>query len=177
MDLSIEVIIRDYQSDIQKYIRKVACRFNIQDADILNDIAQEIYLRILEKKMDGFNGTEPAQVRRYLFRMVYNLFVTYLNKGNRISGTDIHDMEDFTASSGTDNPETILLNKEMVNLIQNEISSMNTDQQLLFKIIYIDGRKQKDAAIALGVVQSVISDRCRVIEKTIQRALELYGER
>ena len=176
MPLSIESIIRDYNDDITRFAESFCRLYRVSDETIALDVVQEVYLKIMGGALANLRGTHPYEVRSYLRKVVRTSLWDTL-KRYRPSNTSIcSDSLELAAGDGgmDENPETLSIRSELLGLILSEVDGMGEEYSLLFRLIHIDGRTQKEAAVILDVVQSVISDRCAKIRKVVKKAMDAY---
>ncbi|MDH7459881.1 sigma-70 family RNA polymerase sigma factor [Chitinophagaceae bacterium 26-R-25] len=113
-------------------------------------------------------------IKRYLYRSVYNASVNYLSQLKTRS--DIHEkIKYLQQGESADNPLTTeIMRAEVIQAIYQEIEGLPDQCRKIFTMIFLEGRSNKDIAEELHInVQTVRSQKARAIELLRTRLLKL----
>ena len=165
------------------YIRKLTGKFSqkyhgLIDADDREDIVSDVKIEIMKGAFDNFRG--KCSEESYLYTIVRYTFIDYLRK--KISSKkEIHGgfTSDRAAAENMRaeqrNPgssqETIIIRKEMEDIIKEEVSSMKPVKRAIYQMKRIDGMVQKEISGSLNRVQSTISEHWNNIMRQLEQAL------
>ncbi len=144
----------------------------ILDADTVDDILQDSFLRFWEKR-DVITFTS---IQALLFRIVRNNCLNHLRDKAIQEKHTIHapdDNETWERLYNTDllgNPDNELLYKELRQQIESVLSELPERSREIFEISRFEGLKNREIAERLGI-------SVKIVERHISRALKLLNER
>ena len=143
------------------------CRLFIQDRSQSNDLVQECFVKLWEKR----SAIKPSQsVESLLFVMLRNRCLNYLrDKKMQMTGQNIGFIEenelqhlfelDFTGK------EEKSLEEKLIEAIQQSIEKLPEKRKLVFTKTKIEGKKNKEVADELGI-------SVKAVEKHLHQAKE-----
>jgi RNA polymerase sigma-70 factor (ECF subfamily) len=108
----------------------------------------------------------------YLFTAVRNQSLSYLKK----RGIDFTGISDSGAFSFIDrvNPESELLDRELLDKVNDAIHSLPAQCQLIFKLSRDEGFKYAEVAQILGISKSTVKNQMTLALKKIRASLADY---
>ncbi|MGC4097121.1 MAG: RNA polymerase sigma factor [Nitrospira sp.] len=130
------------------------------------DLTQEMYLRLTRVE-------EPhliADLRSYLFRIAANLATDHERTRRRRAAVVSEDADWQTVPARSASPETALLAKEELQLVEEALRELSPLCRTVFLLSRFEGLPHSDIAAQLGVCKSTV-------EKNIARALNHCRER
>lgn len=173
---------RAFEMLVIKYQRKVGriiSRF-IKDENAIEDITQESFIKAF-KSLANFRGDSAFYT--WLYRIAINTAKNYLlanAKNNNLlvkqldENGNLKDIVDFLPDFNT--PETELLNKEILNVINNSIDSLQESLKQVIILREIEGLSYEDISNILGcpvgTVRSRIFRAREIISKQLQALLD-----
>ncbi len=183
------VITQEYKSLIEEMV--VANKRFVGNEDLFEDFCAEA----LERSMFLVNrANEVKQVKNYLSRIISTAIISVLKSSGRITRTAEGYSKVLQTSLTTENPlddglwdikdpainfvETIT-EKETLQEIYEIVSEvdMENSQEEFYKIFYmkyIQGKKQREIAAALGISQGEVSKRLFVLMKKINEQIHRF---
>jgi len=144
----------------------------VQNEPAAKDIAQQVFVKIYEKK----NDLEiEISFKAYLFRAVRNTAFTYLKKEQTHAK---HSEAAFSLKSTTTEDNDPVTYKELVNKLNELIEALPPRCQLIFKMNRLEGKKNKDIAAELGIsirtVETQISYALKQLRAKLPKELLLF---
>ncbi len=149
---------------------------NAGDAD---DLVQDTYLRAFQF-FDQFQGGTNS--RAWLFRIMTNLYInTYRKKMREPERVSYDEMEDFFlynrlvnspgGSSGTDSPETEVVQRVQIEAIREAISQLPEEYRSTLVLADLNEFSYQEISdmlqIPLGTVRSRLSRGRRLVQKAL----------
>lgn len=139
------------------------------------DIVQEVFLRIYQKRRDI--RIETVQV--WVFQIARNCTYDRLRKKNRepIPEADLSDPEDdgggFLDRTNSNSPdaEEVMLGAEQVGLLNSCLTALPARQRACLQLKYFEAMDQKDIAQILGTSDPTVSREIRRAERTLRKCL------
>lgn len=141
----------------------------------LDDIRQDVNIKILEGALRSYRG--ESSMEGFLYRIVYNVTMDHLRRVDpRRNKTEDFD-ERAPMVSTRDSHERDIEVQEALDFIKDEASKLPEKQRLVFIMIAIDGMTQEEAARALNLRQSTVSEHYAKAKKLITaKAKKLYPD-
>lgn len=137
------------------------------------DIVSEVLIRLLKKRrilctIENFEG--------YLFLAVKNQALSFLkHTSSRMSFHSVDPEGTFLLSEQV-NPERILLDDELRNLIYTTVENLPPRRKMIYKMIKDDGLKHKEVAALLEIAPKTVENHLDIAIKEIRRSVTLYLE-
>ncbi|OFX86560.1 MAG: hypothetical protein A2W99_15595 [Bacteroidetes bacterium GWF2_33_16] len=124
--LAFKKLVERYQSDI----RGLLFRLTNGNADIVDDLAQECFIRIY-KYLSSYNA--KAKFKTWLFRIAYNVFYEYCNK-KKLNKLDLDSTELTNQESRSDSSIDF----------QQAIKVLNQNEKLVIVLYFEKGFTHKE---------------------------------
>jgi len=166
--------IDDFDSLFRKYYPAAvlfAQKF-VQNESAAKDIAQQVFVKIYEKKDDL---EIEISFKAYLFRAVRNTAYTYLKKEQTHAK---HSEAAFSLKSTATEDNDLLIYEELVNKLTTLIDALPPRCQLIFKMNRLEGKKNKAIAAELGLsirtVETQISYALKQLRAKLPKELLLF---
>jgi len=157
-----DAFIRKCVDGFARKYRGLACEHDI------DDIRQEIYIKILEGALRSYRGESP--VEGFLFRMIRNACYDHLRRiRSHREKTEQYD-EGAEAGPSRAGFERELEEREALDFVRAEAKKLPAKQALIFTMIALDGMKQEDVARALNLRQSTVSEHYAKAKKLMRSA-------
>ena len=149
--------IVEYGAFIEKVVIKLSRKYyGLLSEQDLDDIRQDVNIKILEGALRSYRG--ESSIEGYLYRIVFNVTMDHL----RWIDAKRDKTEDFDERvpivSVRDSFERDIEVQEALDFIKTEASNLPEKQRLIFIMIAIDGMTQEEAARALNLRQSTVSE-------------------
>jgi len=150
----------------QKYLEDIFTALNRQiysyvyfrtgySKEIAEDLTQEVFLRVWEKRND-FNS-KKGNIRTWVYRIARNLVIDEYRKKK-----DIPNFNNFEGQSRGIEEEMII--NDMQSFILNKMKDLNEAEQELISLYYIEGLELKE-------VSEIINKSYDATKMAINRAL------
>lgn len=161
---NFDSLFREYYPAAVLFAQKM-----VKDSNAAKDIAQQVFVKIYEKKDDL---KIEISFKAYLFRAVRNTALTYLKKEKtHLRHSEVAFSLKETATVDNDPLEY----QELVKKLDELINGLPPRCQLVFKMNRFDGKKNKEIAEELGIsirtVEAQISHALKVLRKKLPKEL------
>jgi len=182
-NLSPEYILREYSGLIKKSIKILAYKYlNRADPFLLDDIEQEVNLRIIRGCLNTYRG--EASLGNYISSFVVRS--TFLNVITKNSNTHIYSVsdndegyDDYSADVVSpvhrkmtmDHSDVITDRITIEKIISEEIKEMSQRQQDIYQMLIVEGKTQVELSEKLEISQSTISEHWSKITQQLRNAL------
>ncbi len=121
------------------------------DPELATDIAQDVFMRIWEKKLNPDKGKEKA----LLFKIAGDIFISdYRKKQAALKFAEIKNTEEENPSADEEIDYTELKTK-----YEKSLTSMNEKQRIVFLMSRNDGMKYKEIADHLDISVKAVEKR------------------
>ena len=164
-----------------KYQHKVVQLINryLKDPDEAEDIAQEVFIKAY-RALDSFRGDSAFYT--WLYRIAVNAAKNHLvsrSKRNADYEIDIHDSEltqNAPQLQGTETPESVLLNEDIIAALDAVIESLPEEMRIAITLREFDGLSYEEIADVMdcpvGTVRSRIFRARDAIDSKLKPLLE-----
>jgi RNA polymerase sigma-70 factor (ECF subfamily) len=137
----------------------------IGDADASQDIVQEVFIKLWNKKEDIHKILNP---KAYLFKSVINTSITYLEKNkNKIRLGDLKVASQISSDSR-------VLAKELESKINEALHALPTKCKAIFVLSRFEGMKNKEIAEHLGVSIKTVENQMGIAFKKLRNDLNPF---
>lgn len=149
----LEKIYSDYYALVYRYIFAL-CRNRATAQDLTQDTFMKSLIHLSE--------CEYTTIKSWLFKVAYNLYISYLRKQNRfdfnVALDDLKDKSDF---------ENEILSEIQYQQLLIHINSLPNNQKMAVLLCDVSGVKQTDAAEILGISHAALRNmllraRCKL---------------
>ncbi|WP_262697107.1 RNA polymerase sigma factor [Chitinophaga lutea] len=161
---------------------KALCFFGTsitQDAQEAEDLVQETFSKLWDKRAD-FPTT--ANIKAFLYISTKNACLNFLRQKQRQTEKekDFSYLQDDETSAAFD---PVLAETEIIRELYNEIEQLPAQCRRVFKMSYLEGRKNEEIAAALGISYNTVRTqklralkliRASLMTKNLLPALMLY---
>lgn len=141
----------------------------IRNTDDCEDIVSDVLLKIwtMENKLAYINDLDI-----YLFKALKNTALNYLSKNNKTVRLDEH--QEVFSNITTNNTESSTYNKETTRLLENAVSALPPQRQMVFRLVREEGMTYKQVGAILEISQNTIETHMRLALKDIKQLLDKY---
>jgi RNA polymerase sigma-19 factor, ECF subfamily len=162
---ALEVLFSIYFSRLNDFARKV-----IKDDEVSQDIVQEVFVKVWEKRDD----IKSINFEAFLFRLVRNRCIDYIKHlkvvTNRMQGIQISSKyEELYRIDFIGNEPYLLIEKELNAKIEKTIQSLPDRCREVFLLSRINGMKNREIAEKLNI-------NIKNVERHLNRALQSFRE-
>ncbi len=161
---------------------KALCFFGTsitQDAQEAEDLVQETFSKLWDKRAD-FPTT--AKIKAFLYISTKNACLNFVRQKQRQTEKekDFSYLQDDEASAAFD---PVLAETEIIRELYHEIEQLPAQCRRVFKMSYLEGRKNEEIATALGISYNTVRTqklralkliRASLMTKNLLPALLLY---
>lgn len=164
-----ETYINELVIEYNKYLYKVISNTTnmLSEADI-EEIIQDTFI-VLWKNINKIDDVKS--IKAYLSAIAKNL-LKYKCRGIKIT-YDLADYENIITDSMQ--LDSLIEQKEMDILIQNELDKMSIDDRKIFIEYYYSSKRIKEIAKLLNISESKVKVKLHRIRKKIQKILKKGG--
>lgn len=144
----------------------------LRDVTEAEDVAQDAFLKLWKQAP---KWRPDAQIKVWLYRVVYNLSIDRLRKRKRL--VDIEPPEEFAKAPQLDG----LHNSQVMERLNDAIYDLPERQRTAITLVHLQEEKQKDAAAVMGVsveaLESLLARGKRNLKGKLERhKTDLMGE-
>ncbi len=152
------------------YPRFYRLAFYYVRSDVLSEeLVSDVFLKIWNNRK---RLPEIEQLDFYFFQSVKNQALTYLKRESKL-----HDAEDSTPKSRRieyNQPENLLLAKELAAHIEASVSQLPEKCEMIFRLVREDGMSYKAVAQLLDLAPKTVENQMCIALKKIKAALDAY---
>lgn len=139
----------------------------VKSADIAEDITQDLFLRLIEKK---FDVNQIEHIKTYLFTSAKNSALNYLKKASRnIQTKEILLVHYFNQQGSL---EDDLADLEYQAYLKKYLERLTAQNQAVFKLCRQEGKTYEEAAKLLGISQSAVKKHMIKSMKSLKALLK-----
>ena len=135
-----------YFSKVRNYIY-----YRAGNTDVANDIAQETFLKIWEKR----NSIRNDNLQGLIYKIAGDLFISHYRKQKRT----FDFFEQFTWKETGESPEDVMAFNELKQLYNKALNTMNEKQRTVFLMSRVENLKYNEMATALNLSVKAIEKR------------------
>lgn len=146
-----------------------AFRYCNGDAEVMEDIVQEVFVRIWEKR-DSWNP--KVAVRAYLYRSVHNQAITNIRK--KRYETPMKETIESMVVSEEQSPLDILENEEIDVSIKQAIALLPERRREILTLRIIHGLSYKEIAAVLDISVNTVDTQLRRALKLLREKLTIF---
>lgn len=142
----------------------------LKDEKSAEEIVSDTFLNIWRNRL---RLLEIENIKIYLYVSVKNLSLRHIRKSKGRFNYLLDDYLIEQIGSTTQNPEDLLVTKELFYTIQQAIESLPPKCKLIFKLVREDGLKYKEIAQLLSISVKTIDAQMAIASKKIIESLKL----
>lgn len=151
-------------SALRSYLRR-----KLRDTDDVDDMVQDVYLRVLAAPTEG-----PIEnIRGFLRRIASNLLIDrYRSRVVRM--TEFHDqVDEHMVDHLAIRPDRIFEGRQELARLGDALKSISPVARDAFLLVRVEGYSHKEAALRLGITPKAVSHHIdRTLAKLAERLLE-----
>jgi RNA polymerase sigma-70 factor (ECF subfamily) len=171
MDKNIEILLAGISMNEEASLRKLIERFStglyifafgiVKRREVAEEIVSDIFFRLWDERK---NISRIQNIRSYLATAVRNNSLAYLRSKKNQPHLTLDEIDTFELEP-LKCPETILIDKETMDLINKTIAQLPAKNKMAFTLAKINGLKYKEIALLMNISP-------RTVENHIAKALE-----
>lgn len=166
-------LIDAYQARVFGFVRRM-----VNNPDDAADVTQEVFIRAFQS-MDRFDGR--ASLRTWLFRIAYNLCIDRSRRSDRrVSEVALvepgDEGETLDVADVRWQPEQMVLDKELVELIEQGIRSMSEKLRSVLLLHDREEMQYEEIAGLLNIPVGTVKSRLFLARSHLQNVLKPYME-
>jgi RNA polymerase sigma-70 factor, ECF subfamily len=145
----IEALMRQYKAKVFRFVA-----FSTSDRDAAESITQDCFLKAY-KSRNQFRG--DCSVSTWLMRIAFNLIRDYTKtqkfrfwKTAAAHSVDVEEMAPYL-SNGSSTPETQLLAKERIRMVQDALQEVSAKQRSVFLMRFVEDQELSEIATVTGM--------------------------
>lgn len=157
-----EEVYSEYFKPCYLYARSLA-----KSDDIAKGVVSDVFFNLWKSQSDL---TKIKELKSYLFRSVKNQVIRTLSSDPR--NFESIDTENYVKQIERVNPEEILLEKELVDIIEKAIRALPDQCQLIFDLSRNKEMSYSEISTELGISQSTIKTQVSRAVQVLKQAIE-----
>lgn len=132
----------------------------VQYNDEAEDIVSDCFFKLWQRHQDF---ETPQKIKAFLYISCRNASLNFLQHLKVKMGAHKHILID--TEHGTDNVLSLIIRTEVLDLVSKEIDLLPEKMQVIFKMMYFDGKNTNEIAEALHLsVQTVRNQKTKAID-------------
>lgn len=133
------------------------------------EVVMDVFVKLLKKRK---SLADIRNFNSYIFYAVKNQAVAFLNKKKPESIVG-DDEEDYLIIE-YDNPETKLLDQEMLDLLRETIENLPSKRKIVYKLVKEDGLQYKEVAKLLNISHKTVEVHMGLAINSIRTSIDSY---
>jgi RNA polymerase sigma-70 factor (family 1) len=125
--------------------------FRGADKELASDLAQDVFLRVWEKKAD----IDPQRVAGFLYKMAGDMFISRYRREN----LELNYRGSLKTDDLEGSPEEQLQYKELYDKYNKALAALSEKQRMVFLMARVEGFKYHEIAERLGLSIKAIEKR------------------
>lgn len=183
MDKNIEILLAGISRNEEAALTKLIERFStelyifafgiVKRKEVAEEIVSDIFFRLWNERQ---NIGRIQNLRAYLTTAVRNNSLTYLrSKINKphltLDEIDTFELEPLKC------PETILIDKETMELINRSIAQLPAKNKMAFTLAKVNGLKYKEIALLMNISTRTVENHIASALERIDKILSMENQR
>lgn len=183
MDKNIEILLAGISRNEEAALTKLIERFStelyifafgiVKRKEVAEEIVSDIFFRLWNERE---NIGRIQNIRAYLTTAVRNNSLTYLrSKVNKphltLDEIDAFELEPLKC------PETILIDKETMELINRSIAQLPAKNKMVFTLAKVNGLKYKEIALLMNISPRTVENHIATALERIDKILSTDNQR
>lgn len=161
---------REFIADLRQIIERIARKWNWTDADSVDDIAQDCFIKLLESLSSGrFEGR--SSFKTYVYTITRRTCIDYY-KASRAAEMD--DIEQVALQDPARSQEEQVLAAEQRRTAYLVLMSLPKDCRRLWRMIFFGKRNYRQAAEKLGLSEGSIKRKMWECRQLAREKVEFY---
>lgn len=159
---AFDTLLNRYDSTVHAYIR-----FNIKDDDVVEDIFQDSFIKVMKTIKRGQYKAE-GKFRQWLMRLVHNSIIDFFRReklNNRITSIDYNNIDGngiFSRIATDDkNSEELIMIADTIDELYRKLELLPQEQREVVQMRYWDDMSFKEIADITGVSINTALGRMR----------------
>lgn len=157
----------DYQPRLLNFVSRFTC-----DEQESLDIVQDSFIKL----MSCYQGKDEESVKKLLFTIARNKCLDYLKSSRTVNlrlAADQRFLNDserlYSRSFSLSDEESQVLSLEVRDLIGKIVSAFSPRCREVFDLKFVNGMKNKEIGIKLGISESAVEKHVRTIRKAFDQ--------
>ena len=159
-----EAVYAEFFKPLYRYARSIA-----KSDDLAKDVVSDVFFNLWKS---GSDLSQIKELRSYLFRSVKNQVIRTLSYDPRSFGSI--DTENHMKQIERVNPEEVLLEKELIEVIERAIGNLPDQCQLIFDMARNQQLTYAEISEKLNISQSTIKTQVSRAIAAIKHTIEIY---
>ena len=141
-----------------------------RDRDCLDDLCQEVYVRLLRINPEAVDGI--GSLRGYARGIAHHVALDWLQR-RRVSRIDyLADVEDLGLSGREEDPEEIIAGRQQLKLLIEEVQRLPARCREVLILVKIFGHSVREVAGQMGIEESTVKNQLQLAAKRCANALD-----
>ncbi|OQX72681.1 MAG: hypothetical protein B6D61_13405 [Bacteroidetes bacterium 4484_249] len=162
--------IKSFEKLFDNYYQAL-CNFAfiyLNDEGLSEEIVSDVFINIWQKRNEIII---LENLKSYLYKSTMNAVISNFRK-KKANFTNLNNLESLDSSVDFITPETLLLDEEFKNKIEQLMDGLPYKAGLVFRMKKIDGLKYKEIAEILNISEKTVENHISKAIKKIRSALE-----
>lgn len=158
------------EAHLAQYLRR-----NWRDRADLDDLLQEIYLRVYQGARKGASGfTRPSSTKAFVLTAAHNLLVDLVRREKIIPMQTVDNLDALGIAAEIPGPEAQALARDELRIVQRAIDRLPPRAQQAFRLHHMEGLSVREIAARMGIAERTVVGH---LNQGLQMLADiLYGE-
>jgi RNA polymerase sigma-70 factor (ECF subfamily) len=168
---AIESNNKGLMAELKSIITAIVHKWNWSDRENVNDITQDVYLKLLQSIRGGrFKG--ESSLKTYIYAIARNTCIDYYKECKTVELADLGAVE---LVDDTHSPDERLIARDERRTACRVLLSLPDECRRLWRAIFFGSRNYKQASELLGLTEGTVKRRmweCRQLAKEKLKSIE-----
>ena len=161
---------REFIADMRQIIERIARKWNWTDADSVNDIAQDCFIKLLESLSSGrFEGR--SSFKTYVYTITRRTCIDYYKAARTV---EMDDIEQVALQDPACSQEEQMIATERRKTAYRVLMSLPKDCRRLWRAVFFGKRNYRQAAETLGLSEGSVKRKMWECRQLAREKVEFY---
>jgi len=158
------------EAALAQYLRR-----NWRDRADIDDLLQEIYLRVYQAVRKGASGfARPNSTKAFVFTAAHNLLVDLVRREKIIPMQTVDNLDALGIAAELPGPEAHVLARDELRIVQRAVDRLPPRAKQAFTLHHVEGLSVREIATRMGIAERTVVGHLNEGLQTL--ADILYGE-
>ncbi len=161
---------REFIADLRQIIERIARKWNWTDADSVDDIAQDCFIKLLESLSSGrFEG--KSSFKTYVYTITRRTCIDYYKSARAV---ELADIDQVTVVDSALSQEEQIIATERRKTAYRVLMSLPKDCRRLWRVVFFGKRNYRQAAEKLGLSEGSVKRKMWECRQLAKEKVELF---
>ena len=163
---SFNLVYSAYYNPVYDFLRRKV----LDNPSVAEDLASETFIKFLVG-VDGYNHSNSARLRSYLFSIAFRLFVDHYRRVRNISMLNIDEEVLNIMCSDSNVAETAFDKKILRRVIHSKVDLLPENYRILIRLFYLEELSYKEIQSRLDISEGTLKVRLNRARQILKKKL------